>query len=722
MNDAPDEPSQPTSAEPQVREISDEELQRILADHKRWLTAESKHISGHGRADLSGVDLRRQDAILRAAELQEANLERAQLQRARLNHAQLQRARLSHAGLQEADLFYAQLQEADLSAAQLQEADLSAAQLQGADLSAAQLQGANLPHAQLQGAYLWAAQLREAHLETANFEQLAVTEDGKPGQARSADLTNADFRDADLSNARLSTVTGLRAEKLGGAVLTNAKLPDDVARFDQLTHVAETSRNAITVFFGLLAASLYSWLTIATTTDVALITGTASSPLPIINTNIALSGFYLAAPLILLAVYFYFHLYLQRLWSDLASLPAVFPDGVELDRKAYPWLLNGLVRKHFKKLELAQRPLTRVENVVSILLAWWVVPFTLLAFWLRFLPRHDWLGTSLQVVLIAVATWFGVHSYQLAVRTLRRATAMDEEKGGGPKPPLQVRMWRSIGRYRPGGMEAAGFGVGIVMALSLDAAIRPGTDWLTALGSGLGYETYAELTDEDISTKPSEWTGRDETAAVEIAQVKGADLEDMDLRNAEARGAFLVKARLQGADLRGSYLLRADLREAQLAGLREAQSEASIAVADLRGAYLIGANLSGANLSHGKLRGVNLVGANLSRADLVGANLSRARLITANLSGANLSSANLSGADLRGANLSRARLDDANLSGANLRNHPTFRRVGGAINVTRAQLDVACGDEKTRLPHGLTIRTCPDTAPPPSPSPPPGSS
>ena len=173
--------------------------------------------------------------------------------------------------------------------------------------------------------------------------------------------------------------------------------PEDVARFDQLKHVEETSRNASTVFFGLLAASLYSWLTIATTTDVALITGTASSPLPIINTNIALSGFYLAAPLILIAVYFYFHLYLQRLWRGLASLPAVFPDGEALDDKAYPWLLNGLVRAHFKKLELAQRPLTRVENFVSILLAWWVVPFTLLAFWLRFLPRHDWWVTTLHV-------------------------------------------------------------------------------------------------------------------------------------------------------------------------------------------------------------------------------------------------------------------------------------------------------------------------------------
>jgi hypothetical protein len=48
------------------------------------------------------------------------------------------------------------------------------------------------------------------------------------------------------------------------------------------------------------------------------------------------------APLILLGVYFYLHLYLQRLWRDLSTLPAVFPDGEALDEKAYPWLLNGL--------------------------------------------------------------------------------------------------------------------------------------------------------------------------------------------------------------------------------------------------------------------------------------------------------------------------------------------------------------------------------------------
>lgn len=51
---------------------------------------------------------------------------------------------------------------------------------------------------------------------------------------------------------------------------------------------------------------------------------------------------------------------------------------------------------------------TSVENVVSILLAWWVVPLTLLAFWFRFLPLHGWWLTALHVAVVAVATGFGV--------------------------------------------------------------------------------------------------------------------------------------------------------------------------------------------------------------------------------------------------------------------------------------------------------------------------
>jgi uncharacterized protein YjbI with pentapeptide repeats len=661
--------------------------------------------------------------------MQGANFKSAQMEEADLNLTQLQEANFEEAQLQGAYLTPAQMQGAILYKAQLQEAKLVQARLQGANLTEAKLQGANLTEAQLQGAYLKEANLREATLISANFERLAVTDDGEPGQERSADLTNTDFRDADLSNAQLSTVTGLRAEMLAGAVLTNAKLPDDIKKFDKLTHAGETSKHAGTTFFALLAASLYSWLTIGTTTDVALITGAASSPLPIINTNIALSGFYWVAPLILLGVYFYLHLYLQRLWGDLASLPAVFPDGEALDGKVYPWLLNGLVRAHFARLKLSDRPLSRLENLVSISLAWWVVPFTLLAFWLRYIPRHDWWGTGLHVALIAIAVGFGVHSYRLAVRTL---SGVGESAAPGQDMPLWLWIWRGIRSYRPDRWTLLALSLALV--LSVGAAIYPGENLLTALG----YETYAELTDEDVSTKPSGWTGQDETAAVEIAQVKGAALEGRDLRDADARRSFLVNGKLSYTDLRGADLMDADLRGADLyhsdlrganlwsADLREARAQVvkSIIVVDKAGASgppgggyvsyvdLRGASLQRADLRNAKFRNAKFSNANLRDADLQFGDLSGADLGGANLISADLRDANLIGAAFHGAIIVRADLRGARLSGADL---------SDAHGVTQEQLDEACGDDETRLPEGLTIRRCPVAAPPASASPPTGS-
>ena len=190
---------------------------------------------------------------------------------------------------------------------------------------------------------------------------------------------------------------------LAGADLTNAKLPDAIKEFEGLSHVTETSRNARKIFLGLILGCVYTWLTIATTTDVRLLTNSASSPLPIIQTEIPIVWFYWAAPAVLLCVYFYLHLYLQRLWQGLAALPAVFPDGKPLDERAYPWLLNGLVRAHVQRLKRGRPALSRFEACISIVLAWWLVPLTLMMFWLRYLPRHDWSGTILQIALIVAA-------------------------------------------------------------------------------------------------------------------------------------------------------------------------------------------------------------------------------------------------------------------------------------------------------------------------------
>lgn len=123
------------------------------------------------------------------------------------------------------------------------------------------------------------------------------------------------------------------------------------------------------------------------------------------------------------------------------------------------------------------------------------------------------------------------------------------------------------------------------------------------------------------------------------------------LVQADLRGVDLNYLNLPLSDMFGVELVNANLCMANLSG------------SDLSMASLHGANLSSAILHRANLSGSCLTGANLSQADLRGASLSDAYLVKANLSGADLSRADLSGADLSGADLSLAELFQADLSG-----------------------------------------------------------
>lgn len=121
------------------------------------------------------------------------------------------------------------------------------------------------------------------------------------------------------------------------------------------------------------------------------------------------------------------------------------------------------------------------------------------------------------------------------------------------------------------------------------------------------------------------------------ADLRGVDLRNANLRYVSLRGADLSRANLSGADLRGADLNGADLRGAELSD------------ADLRGADLRNADLCNANLRNANLRGVYLLNADLSGADFRGVNLHNAELCGVNLHNADLRIANLCGADLHNA-------------------------------------------------------------------------
>jgi len=56
MNDAADEPMKASPQEPELRKLSDEQLQSILEGHKRWVEEGGKFDQEHLRARLHQAD------------------------------------------------------------------------------------------------------------------------------------------------------------------------------------------------------------------------------------------------------------------------------------------------------------------------------------------------------------------------------------------------------------------------------------------------------------------------------------------------------------------------------------------------------------------------------------------------------------------------------------------------------------------------------------------
>ena len=160
----------------------------------------------------------------------------------------------------------------------------------------------------------------------------------------------------------------------------------------------------------------------------------------------------------------------------------------------------------------------------------------------------------------------------------------------------------------------------------------------------------------------------------------GVFLEDIDLR-----GAILTGANLNGADLRRSNFTEAHMLATQLDDTRLGRSQ-------LNKAYMFRASLKAAHLDNADLTGAVLNSADLTKAALYNAKLVDSLLMGASLIDTILYSADFTNADLNGANLKGARLDGANLS--------------ASINLSQSQLDQACGDERTKLPEGLTVQPC----------------
>ena len=358
------------------------------------------------------------------------------------------------------------------------------------------------------------------------------------------------------------------------------KLPNTLSFQGRLDYIAETSQNARPAFLSIMLSCVFIILTVFSTPDVALLSNASLAVLPDLATNIPAASFFWVAPILLLSLYVYLHLQMHGIGETLADLPAVFPDGTPLEKRAYPWVATNLLR-----MRQGWRGL-RFEEVVTIFLLWGTVPLTLLAIWLRYLPLRDWLVSGMHVSLIVACAWGAVRLFE---QTVSRCA------GGA------VNVY-----YR-----------------------RP---MLFALAVVLTATTAV------VGLYPMLFGANPRKAPPFLLDLRDTDLSHTVLRRKDLRFAAAGKAKLIGADLRDADLTRADFQRANFAGadLESADfdgtdlNSANFANACLRKANMRGADMEDADFRHAylglaDLRSPFLTRANFSFANLHGAEFSRGR-------------------------------------------------------------------------------------------------
>ncbi|MFO1120184.1 MAG: pentapeptide repeat-containing protein [Rhodospirillales bacterium] len=532
-----------------------------------------------------------------------------------------------------------QLRDADLRGARLTGADLRGASFAGADLTGADLEGADLEGANLRGASLAGANLRRCRLAGSHLRDIRG-------------LNSATLRDADLQGA-----TGLTGTEFAGADLVGTQLPQTLSFQPRLDYVAQTSQNARPAFLSIMLSCVFIILTVFSTPDSALLANASLAVLPDLATNIPAASFFWVAPVLLLGLYVYMHLQMHGIGETLADLPAVFPDGTPLEKRAYPWIATNLLRMRRGWSGL------RFEEVVTIFLLWGTVPLTLLAIWLRYLPLRDWPVSGMHVILIVACGWGAIRLFE---QTAARCA------GGAVSLPH-------------GRAVLTGFAV-LLSVVTVAAGSYP--LW--------------------FNINPRK-------APLGVLDLRDADLSHAILRKRDLRYAAGGEAKLSGADLRDARLDHSDFQRSAFTGAD--MESASLAETDLDSADFRGACLRKASLHDADMEDATFRHAYLGRADLRSRLLTRADFSSAELHGADLRGADLTGADFRNASLRcfashktepSMQIDCASLEAAEL----TGARFEGAdlayaVGLTQAQLDGACGDAATRLPQGLVIRSCP---------------
>ena len=549
----------------------------------------------------------------------------------------------------------------------------------------------------------------------------------KPAELANYDLRNLDFgnsivtyvdlRGSHLAGADLSESQGLSLSQLAGADLTGTKLPKIITDSnikDRTNHLAGICR---TTYISIATACLYCWLVIATTTDAALVINGLKTELPIIGVDINIAHFYLVAPLILYALFSYFMICTQQLWSEISELPAIFPDGRTVIHVLYPWLPIALARLFIPLLATTRKKsISHLFNILPLILTVWVpIPITLVMFWWRYTVAHDPFISVVQISLVSLS-WAICVGYILYCMGTLKGMLRYRPATKYKQPHPGRRTWAAV---TWSSSLLAGFVAFALMGYQSSLALANGK---TPLNHGRFLRMTADLDFVDLSLTDAIKVTNGELSLLSTNNLSGVNAKNakfnyrnltrMNIRhaqlsNSQFSGVILIDGQLQGSNLEGARFDGAKMTRVNLINAEANQtdfSRATLINANMSNARLIRAKLDGANLANALLVDSDLRTASLVGTDAPGANFTEAVLIGADLSKALLQKANFTDADLTQAKFTQANLTQTNFTGAVLVGADLSGVVGEIIYNDD---EPPCIDENTQIPQELGWQNLP---------------
>ena len=522
---------------------------------------------------------------------------------------------------------------------------------------------------------------RDLDLRGADFEKADLV----GADFENAELLDATFRDADLRDADFSGSHGLTIESFGGAKLQGASLPEDLGKFEEMENIAEISRNIQRTFQFLLILCGFASLTILSIKDQDLIVRdeTSMTSLPVLNASITPITFSFIVPLLILTIYVYQCLYAISLWRLLSFLPAFFPDGMPLDRRAHPTVLNTFIRFHLNNVPNETHDV--LQCLLRGMIAFGLPPITLSIFWMGCLRLHNVGLTTFHSALVGTGSGVLLFVFSVAGPILRGETSRRPRHVSSGDAPVGIGPTPGLGRLRTVAASAATVAVlsaatwftpvllGIViLGLTLIAIIgtfappRMRRKQVPSIIFLSGYILLVSSVLCSIACRCFE----SENPTLKVIKVDEARTFPV-VQNHEWLRILGLNRLLSGLGLNPFIDVRSRFvshRAANWTGHPKTEGEEMLSVSgvDLERFDLRSMDGERAFLAKANLRSANLEGAYLRFANLRGADLTNARLANAYLRGASLREANLQGADLESAIFSIDQDDPTKKMGANL--------------------------------------------------------